>query len=158
MFNRAQLIGHLGRDPETRRLGSGDPVVNFRLATSQSWKDKATGERKEQTEWHSVVIYNEALCRIAEQYVRKGSKVMVEGQLRTRKWSDANGVERYSTEVVLGRFNGQLLLLDKADRAAPEESSYGTTRSREDARPGPEATRGTGAPRPGYDLDDDIPF
>lgn len=110
--NKVILVGNLGRDPETRRLASGDPVVNLRIATSESWKDKASGERKEKTEWHAVVIYNENLARVAEQYLRKGSKVYIEGQLQTRKWADQSGVEKYTTEVVLQRFRGELTLLD----------------------------------------------
>lgn len=110
--NKVILVGNLGRDPEMRRLGSGDPVCNLRLATSESWKDKATGERKEKTEWHSVVIYNDNLARVAEQYLRKGSKVYIEGQLQTRKWTDNSGVEKYTTEVVLQRFRGEMTILD----------------------------------------------
>ncbi|KQP91016.1 MULTISPECIES: single-stranded DNA-binding protein [unclassified Methylobacterium] len=110
--NKVILVGNLGRDPETRRLASGDPVVNLRIATSESWKDKMSGERKEKTEWHSVVIYNENLARVAEQYLRKGSKVYIEGQLQTRKWADQSGAEKYTTEVVLQRFRGELTLLD----------------------------------------------
>ncbi|KQP55060.1 single-stranded DNA-binding protein [Methylobacterium sp. Leaf108] len=110
--NKVILVGNLGRDPETRRLASGDPVVNLRIATSESWKDKMSGERKEKTEWHSVVIYNENLAKVAEQYLRKGSKVYIEGQLQTRKWADQSGVEKYTTEVVLQRFRGELTLLD----------------------------------------------
>src|SRR5438067_12280417 len=112
--NKVILVGNLGRDPEMRRLGSGDPVCNLRLATSESWKDKASSERKEKTEWHSVVIYNDNLARVAEQYVRKGSKVYIEGQLQTRKWTDNSGVEKYTTEVVLQRFRGELTMLDGA--------------------------------------------
>ena len=110
--NKVILVGNLGKDPETRRLNSGDPVVNLRIATSESWKDKATGERKEKTEWHNVVIFNENLARVAEQYLRKGSKVYVEGQLQTRKWTDQSGQEKYTTEVVLQRFRGELTILD----------------------------------------------
>jgi single-strand DNA-binding protein len=110
--NKVILVGNLGRDPEMRRLGSGDPVCNLRLATSESWKDKATGERKEKTEWHSVVIYNDNLARVAEQYLRKCSKVYIEGQLQTRKWTDNSGVEKYTTEVVLQRFRGEMTILD----------------------------------------------
>ena len=110
--NKVILVGNLGRDPEVRRLGNGEPVVNLRIATSETWKDKGTGERKEKTEWHSVVIYNENLARVAEQYLRKGSKVYVEGQLQTRKWTDNSGVEKYTTEVVLQRFRGELTILD----------------------------------------------
>ena len=110
--NKVILVGNLGRDPETRRLASGDPVVNLRIATSESWKDKMSGERKEKTEWHSVVIYNDNLARVAEQYLRKGSKVYIEGQLQTRKWTDNSGVEKYTTEVVLQRFRGEMTILD----------------------------------------------
>src|SRR3954467_4647891 len=109
--NKVILIGNLGKDPEIRRLGSGEPVVNLSLATSESWKDKSTGERKEKTEWHRVVIFNENIARVAEQYLKKGSKVYVEGQLQTRKWTDQSGQEKYSTEVVIQRFRGHLTLL-----------------------------------------------
>ena len=110
--NKVILVGNLGRDPEVRRLSNGEPVVNLRIATSETWKDKGTGERKEKTEWHSVVIFNENLGRVAEQYLKKGSKVYIEGQLQTRKWQDQSGVEKYSTEVVLQRFRGELTILD----------------------------------------------
>lgn len=110
--NKVILIGNLGRDPEVRSLNDGTKVVNLRIATSENWRDKSTGERREKTEWHSVVIFNENLARVAEQYTRKGSKVYIEGQLQTRKWTDQNGNERYSTEVVLQRFRGELTLLD----------------------------------------------
>src|ERR671921_2635861 len=119
--NKVILVGNLGRDPEVRRLNSGEPVVNLRIATSESWKDKQTGERKEKTEWHSVVIFNENLARIAEQYLKKGSKVYLEGQLQTRKWQDQSGQEKYSTEVVLQRFRGELTLLDGRGGAASEQ-------------------------------------
>ena len=112
--NKVILIGNLGADPEIRRTQDGRPVANLRLATSESWKDKTTGERKEKTEWHRVVIFNENLCRIAEQYLKKGSKVFIEGALQTRKWQDQSGQERYSTEVVLQGFRGELTLLDRA--------------------------------------------
>jgi len=110
--NKVILIGNLGRDPEVRRMTSGDPVVNLSVATSETWRDKASGERKERTEWHRVVIFNENLAKVAEQYLRKGSKVYLEGQLSTRKWTDKDGVEKYSTEVVLNRFRGELVMLD----------------------------------------------
>src|SRR6204780_5495770 len=116
--NKVILIGNLGSDPEIRRTQNGPPVANLRLATSDSWKDKATGERKEKTEWHRVVIFNENLCRIAEQYLKKGSKVYIEGALQTRKWQDQSGQDRYSTEVVLQGFRGELTLLDRAGSAA----------------------------------------
>ena len=148
--NKVILVGNLGRDPETRRLASGDPVVNLRLATSESWKDKASGERKEKTEWHSVVIYNENLARVAEQYLRKGSKVYVEGQLQTRKWQDQSGQEKYTTEIVLQRYRGELTMLD--GRGDGGGASHGGEFA--DA-PGPSSP----PPRKGgADLDDEIPF
>src|SRR5688572_855581 len=110
--NKVILVGNLGRDPEIRRTQDGRPIANLRIATSESWRDKATGERRERTEWHSVVIFNENLCRVVEQYLRKGSKIYVEGQLQTRKWQDQQGQDRYSTEVVLQGFNGTLTMLD----------------------------------------------
>jgi single-strand DNA-binding protein len=110
--NKVILIGNLGADPEIRRTQDGRPIANLRVATSESWRDKATGERKERTEWHRVVIFNEGLCRIVEQYLKKGSKVYLEGQLQTRKWQDKDGQDRYSTEVVLQGFNSQLTMLD----------------------------------------------
>ena len=110
--NKVILVGNLGRDPEVRRLGSGEPVVNLRIATSETWRDKGSGERRERTEWHSVVIFNENLAKVAEQYLRKGSKVYIEGQLQTRKWQDQQGVEKYTTEIVLQRFRGELTILD----------------------------------------------
>ena len=115
--NKVILIGNLGADPEIRRTQDGRPVANLRLATSDSWKDKTTGERREKTEWHRVVIFNENLCRIAEQYLKKGSKVYLEGALQTRKWQDQSGQDRYSTEVVLQGFRGELTLLDRAGGA-----------------------------------------
>ncbi|MCJ2007901.1 single-stranded DNA-binding protein [Methylobacterium sp. E-041] len=173
--NKVILVGNLGRDPETRRLGSGDPVVNLRLATSESWKDKASGERKEKTEWHSVVIYNENLARVAEQYLRKGSKVYIEGQLQTRKWTDNSGVEKYTTEVVLQRFRGEMTILDGrgggGEMAADDEGGgqvsrgggggeYGGGRSQggSERRQPPAPAGGGGGSRGNYDLDDDIPF
>ena len=175
--NKVILVGNLGRDPETRRLGSGDPVVNLRLATSESWKDKASGERKEKTEWHSVVIYNENLARVAEQYLRKGSKVYIEGQLQTRKWTDNSGVEKYTTEVVLQRFRGEMTILDGrgggGEMGADDEGGqvsrgggggggggeYGGGRAQGGSeRRQPPAPSGGGSPRGNYDLDDDIPF
>src|SRR6202790_1870885 len=116
--NKVILIGNLGADPEIRRTQDGRPVANLRLATSDSWKDKTTGERREKTEWHRVVIFNENLCKIAEQYLKKGSKVFIEGGLPPRKWQDHPGHDRYSTEVVLQGFRGELTLLDRAGAAA----------------------------------------
>jgi single-strand DNA-binding protein len=110
--NKVILVGNLGKDPEVRRMTSGEPVVNLSIATSESWRDKASGERKEKTEWHRVVIFNKNLADVAEKYLRKGSKVYVEGQLQTRKWTDKDGAEKYSTEVVLQNFRGELTMLD----------------------------------------------
>src|SRR5262249_48732495 len=123
--NKVILIGNLGKDPEIRRTQDGRPIVNLSVATSDTWRDKATGERRERTEWHRVVIFNEALCRVAEQYLKKGSKVCLEGQLQTRKWQDQSGQDRYTTEVVL-QFNSQLTMLDRAgDRGGDFGSSEG---------------------------------
>jgi single-strand DNA-binding protein len=110
--NKVILVGNLGKDPEVRRMTSGEPVVNLSLATSESWKDKSSGERKEKTEWHRVVIFNKNLAEVAEKYLRKGSKVYVEGSLQTRKWTDKDGAEKYSTEIVLQNFRGELTMLD----------------------------------------------
>ena len=112
--NKVILIGNLGADPEIRRTQDGRPIANLRVATSESWRDKATGERKEKTEWHRVVIFSEGLCRVAEQYLKKGMKVYLEGQLQTRKWTDQQNIERYSTEIVLQGFNSTLTMLDRA--------------------------------------------
>lgn len=123
--NKVILIGNVGKDPEVRRLTSGDPVVNLSVATSESWKDKASGERKEKTEWHRVVIFSEGLCKIVEQYAKKGNKVYVSGTIQTRKWTDKEGVERYSTEIVVQNFGGEFQLLSgKDDREeAPTSAS-----------------------------------
>jgi single-strand DNA-binding protein len=113
--NKVIIVGNLGRDPEVRSFGNGGKVVNLRIATSETWRDKQSGERKERTEWHSVAIYNEALGKIAEQYLKKGSTVYIEGQLETRKWQDQSGADRYTTEVVLRQFRGELTLLGGRD-------------------------------------------
>jgi single-strand DNA-binding protein len=110
--NKVILVGNLGADPEIRRTQDGRPIANLRIATSETWRDKATGERKEKTEWHRVVIFNEGLCKVAEQYLKKGAKVYIEGALQTRKWTDQQGVEKYSTEVVLQGFNSVMTMLD----------------------------------------------
>ncbi len=151
--NKVILVGNLGADPEVRRTQDGRPIVNLRVATSESWRDKTTGERKEKTEWHRVVIFNEGLCRIAEQYLKKGSKVYLEGQLQTRKWQDKDGQDRYSTEVVLQGFNSQLTMLDRAGGSSDTGDTFGS--------PGPTAARkpamaGGGGKRD--DMDDEIPF
>jgi single-strand DNA-binding protein len=168
--NKVILIGNLGADPEIRRLQDGRPVANLRLATSESWKDKTSGERKEKTEWHRVVIFNENLCRIAEQYLKKGSKVYIEGALQTRKWQDQSGQDRYSTEVVLQGFRGELTLLDRAGGAGAGGGGgdYGADDSGGDfGSPGPTrkvaaaAGAGAGARSGGGargDMDDEIPF
>ena len=154
--NKVILVGNLGADPEIRRTQDGRPVANLRVATSESWKDKTTGERREKTEWHRVVIFNENLCRIAEQYLKKGSKVFIEGQLQTRKWQDQSGQDRYSTEVVLQGFRGELTLLDRASSSA---SDAGTDDGGDFGSPGP--TRKPAAAAAGSsrgDMDDEIPF
>src|SRR5919205_8766 len=161
--NKVILVGNLGRDPEVRRLNSGEPVVNLRIATSESWKDKGTGERKEKTEWHQVVIFNENLARVAEQYLKKGSKVYVEGQLQTRKWQDQQGQERYTTEIVLQRFRGELTLLDGRGGGAESEEEPGqVSRGGDFGRSSPmerrPASAGAGGGSRYSDLDDDIPF
>lgn len=124
--NKVILIGALGRDPESRSFQNGGKVVNLRLATSETWKDKQSGERKEKTEWHSIAIFNEGLCTVAEKYLRKGSKVYVEGALQTRKWQDQAGNDKYSTEIVLANFGGVLVMLgDKQDRDGGEQRNFG---------------------------------
>ena len=166
--NKVILIGNLGRDPEVRRTGAGDPIVSFSLATTESWRDKASGERKDRTEWHNIVIFNEPLGRIAEQYCKKGTKVYLEGALQTREYTDRDGNARKSTEVVLQRFRGELALLDSRGGGAgrdPDESvsdgGFGRTSPMQrtggggggDRRP---ATAGGG--RMNDVIDDDIPF
>jgi single-strand DNA-binding protein len=165
--NKVILVGNLGADPEIRRLGSGDPVVNMRIATSESWRDKQSGERREKTEWHNVVIFNDQLAKVAEQYLKKGMKVYVEGQLQTRKW-EKDGVERYTTEVVLQRFRGELQMLDS--RGEREGQSVGYSGGQSSGRgggsdfgsSGPMDDRGGGRGGSGggfsRDLDDEIPF
>ena len=160
--NKVILVGNLGKDPEVRRLNSGEPVVNLRIATSENWKDKATGERKERTEWHNVVIFNENLARVAEQYLRKGSKVYVEGQLQTRKWQDQSGQEKYTTEVVLQRFRGELTILDGRGGAgeAGDQEQGQISRGGDFGRSAPTEKRPAMAGGGGRynDLDDDIQF
>jgi single-strand DNA-binding protein len=156
--NKVILIGHLGRDPEIRRLANGEPVASIRLATSETWRDKQSGDRKERTEWHSVVIFNENLAKVAEQYLKKGSKVYVEGQLQTRKWTDQAGVEKYTTEVVLQRYRGELTLLDKAERDPPSQDDYGTTTTKDAGAGYGAAKDGGGIPDSRSHLDDDVPF
>ena len=145
-LNKVMLIGNLGRDPEIRSTGAGSKVCNLRIATSETWKDRNTGERKEKTEWHTVTIFNEGLVRVCEQYLRKGSKVYVEGQLQTKKWQDQSGQDRYSTDVVLQGFGSTLTMLDgKQDGQSGGQGNNG-------------GYGGGGNPNSGRDLGDEIPF
>jgi single-strand DNA-binding protein len=156
--NKVILIGNLGKDPEVRRLNSGDQVVNFSVATSETWRDKNSGERKERTEWHNVVIFNENLGKVAEQYCKKGTKVYLEGQLQTRKWQDQSGADRYTTEVVLQRFRGELTMLDGARGAGggpPMDTGYDEGGFGDEPRTSAAPARSR---TPVNDLDDDIPF
>jgi len=122
--NKVILVGNVGKDPEIRRTQDGKAIANLSIATSETWRDKSSGERKEKTEWHRVVVFNEGLCKVAEQYLKKGAKVYVEGQLQTRKWTDQNGADKYSTEVVLQAFNGVLVMLDKPEQVSTGKHSY----------------------------------
>jgi single-strand DNA-binding protein len=151
--NKVIIVGNCGRDPEVRSFANGGKVVNLRIATSETWKDRATGERKERTEWHSVAIHNENAARVAEQYLRKGSKVYIEGQLETRKWQDQSGADRYSTEVVIRPFNGTLTLLDGKPEGGREERETAGSGYGAGGRPG-----GSGGRSIADDLGDDIPF
>ncbi|MDB5582792.1 MAG: single-stranded DNA-binding protein [Bradyrhizobium sp.] len=160
--NKVILVGNLGSDPEVRRTQNGNPIVTLSVATSDSWRDKATGERREKTEWHRVVIFNEGLAKIAEQYLKKGSKVYLEGALATRKWTDNAGVDRYSTEVVLQAFNANLTLLDANKGSGyqpggngPED--YGNDPDRAAGRAST-ASKPQSAPSFSRDMNDDIPF
>ena len=146
--NKVILVGNLGKDPEVRRLTSGDPVVNLSIATSESWRDKASGEKKEKTEWHRVVIFNKNLADVAEKYLKKGAKVYIEGQLQTRKWTDKDGAEKYSTEVVLQNFRGELTMLD-GKSGGGEGGGFGG------------GARGASESAPSFqrdEMDDEIPF
>ena len=164
--NKVILVGNLGKDPEVRRTTAGDPIVNLSLATSESWRDKASGERKEKTEWHRVVIFNKNLAEVAEKYLRKGSKVYVEGQLQTRKWTDKDGAEKYSTEVVLQNFRGELTMLD--GRSGGGSGGFGGDDGGGDfGSGGPSGSGGSSGAAPrrvaaggrsNSDMDDDIPF
>jgi single-strand DNA-binding protein len=155
--NKVILVGNLGKDPESRTFQNGGKVVSFPVATSENWKDRTTGERKEKTEWHNVSIFSEGLARVAEQYLRKGSKVYLEGQLETRKWQDQSGNDRYSTDVVLRNFNSAMVLLDSREGGGGGRGDFG----------GGEDFGGGGSSRPQQrpqpaafdtDLDDDVPF
>jgi len=160
--NKVILVGNLGKDPEIRRTQDGRPIANLSIATSETWRDKGTGERKEKTEWHRVVIFNEGLCKVAEQYLKKGAKVYIEGQLQTRKWTDQAGVEKYSTEVVLQGFNSNLTMLDGRSGGG---GSFGADEGGGDfgasspSSPAPRrAAVAAGGGSRNSDMDDDIPF
>jgi single-strand DNA-binding protein len=161
--NKVILIGNLGADPEVRRTQDGRPIVNLRVATTESWRDKATSERKERTEWHRVVIFNENLCKVAEQYLKKGSKIYIEGQLQTRKWQDPQGQDRYSTEVVLQNFNGTLVMLDRAGGGgggfgADEGGGSDFGSSSGGGRVAPARQPALASVGKREDMDDEIPF
>lgn len=174
--NKVILVGNLGADPESRSMNNGGEVVNLRVATSETWSDRQSGDRQERTEWHRVVIFNENLGRVAKQYLRKGSKVYIEGQIQTRKWTDQQGQERYSTEIVLQRFRGELVLLDRRDGAgggddwggSQDRGNFGSGGGSGGGGFGGGRGSGSGAaagrsapsgPSPfDSDLDDDVPF
>ena len=160
--NKVILVGNLGKDPEIRRTQDGRPIANLSIATSDTWRDKATGERKEKTEWHRVVIFSEPLCKIVEQYLKKGAKVYIEGALQTRKWTDQAGVEKYSTEVVLQGFNAALTMLDRAGGGGGSGSDVGGDSDFGAAAPSSAPRRAVAAAGGGggrnNDMDDDIPF
>jgi single-strand DNA-binding protein len=164
--NKVILIGNLGNDPEVRAMQSGDKVVNLSIATSESWKDKSSGERKENTQWHRVVIFNQGLVKVAESYLKKGAKVYIEGQLRTRKWQDASGNDRYTTEVSIGGFDGKLVMLDGPKGGSGGGDSWGGGASSGGASGGNNwGASGSSGSSGGFgggdfdnDLDDDVPF
>lgn len=159
--NKVILIGNLGVDPEVRRLPSGDPVVNMRIATSESWRDRNSGERRERTEWHNVVIFNDNLAKVAEQYLKKGAKVYIEGQLQTRKWQDQSGQDKYTTEVVLQKFRGELQMLDSRGQGGDNQIGQGGAgRGSDFGQSGPSDNQRGGGGGGDYsrDLDDEIPF
>ncbi len=170
-INKVILVGNLGADPEVRRMQDNRPVVNLSVATTDSWKDKNSGERREKTEWHRVVIFNEGLCRVAEQYLKKGAKVYIEGSLQTRKWQDNSGQDKYTTEIVLQGFNGNLTMLDgrSGGQSQQNNNDYGGGQNAGFAEPqwgqvpdsGPDAGRGDSGNKGGSfekELDDEIPF
>lgn len=153
--NKAIIVGNLGRDPEIRSLNNGERVANLSIATSETWRDKSSGERKEKTEWHRVTIFNDNLVKVAENYLKKGSTVYIEGQIQTRKWTDQAGVEKYSTEIVLQKFNGVLTMLGgKGDGGSDRSSSSNDDYSSGFASGGNKPLH----PKESYDLNDDIPF
>ncbi|MBA3284673.1 MAG: single-stranded DNA-binding protein [Nitrosopumilus sp.] len=152
--NKVILIGNLGRDPEVRHAQDGSKIVTLSVATSETWKDRATGERRDRTEWHRVVIFNDRLCEIAEKYIKKGNKIFLEGQLQTRKWTDQSNQERYTTEVILPKFRGELTMLERNDAVGEQSSSYELS---EPAYTSP-SPASTGTYTSQADLNDEIPF
>jgi single-strand DNA-binding protein len=154
-LNKVMLIGNLGRDPEVRHTQDGKAIVSLNVATSETWRDKSSGERKERTEWHRVVIFNEALAKVAEQYLKKGSKVYIEGQLQTRKYTDKDGVEKYATEVVLQNYRGELAMLDGRNGGSGESAGYGDS---EFGQSSPLPQRAKPAAAFARELDDEVPF
>ena len=163
--NKVILVGNLGRDPEIRSMPNGDRIANLSIATSEQWRDRATGERKEKTEWHRVVIFNDNIVKVVENYVKKGSTVYIEGALQTRKWTDQQGVEKYSTEIVVGKFKGELTMLGgRSEGGASQGGGYGGGQSGgrgDDDYSSGFSTGGTNkpsGPKESYDLNDDIPF
>ncbi len=161
--NKVILIGNVGADPEIRRTQDGRPIANLRIATSEQWRDRNSGERREKTEWHNVVVFNEGLCKVVEQYVKKGAKLYVEGQLQTRKWQDQNGNDRYTTEVVLQGFNSQLTMLDgrgegggRSQQGGYDDYDQGASAPARSSNQGGRSS----SPSPSFprDMDDDIPF
>ena len=155
-INKVTLIGNLGKDPDVRHTQDGAPIVTLAIATSDSWKDKATGEKREKTEWHRVVIFNEHLCKVAENYLKKGSKIYIEGSLQTRKWTDNAGVEKYSTEVVLQRYNGELTMLDGRGDAGGYSQDGGSSDNYNQVASGGGGGSAPASEKPGFD--DEIPF
>lgn len=162
--NKVIIIGNLGADPEVRSTTDGTKVANFSVATSDRWKDKATGEQRERTEWHKIVVFNEHLAKITEQYLRKGQTVYIEGQLQTRKWTDQNGVDKYNTEIILQRYRGELTMLGSRNNSGEGQMATGSDNYGQDSMPASAPSGGmtTGQNQPplagGDDLDDDIPF
>ena len=156
--NKVILIGNVGADPEIRTTQGGKPIANLRIATSESWRDRNSGERREKTEWHTVVVFNEGLAKVVEQYVKKGAKLYIAGQLQTRKWQDQQGNDRYSTEIILQAFNGVLTMLDSANGRAGGSSGGGTNGGYADQSGSYGGDRSAGSGNFSRDLDDDIPF
>ncbi len=156
--NKVTLVGNLGRDPEVRHTQDGNPIVHLNVATSETWKDRQSGERRERTEWHRVVIFNEHLGRVAQDYLKKGAKVYLEGQLQTRKWTDQSGQEKYTTEIVMQRYRGELQMLDKRGEGGGDYGGQPEERSGGDGGDSGGSGGPSGGPGGGGDIDDEIPF